>query len=79
MKPYHKHPSRPNSHRERRLDAKLRVVPHAQTNMSLTLMLSSSMLMGVRSVLNLQNRTSTSRLLKKPDTMMEPRKSDTTR
>ncbi len=76
MKPYHMQPCLPSSHRPRTLDAKLRVVPNKHTSMSLTLMLRSSMLTGVLSVLNLQKRTKTTKLLRKPKVMMNPRNTD---
>lgn len=78
IKPYHMQPRRPSSHRPRTLDAKLRVVPNIHTSMSLTLMLRSSTLTGVLSVLNLQKRTNTIKLLKKPKVMMNPRNTDRT-
>lgn len=76
MKPYHMHPRRPSSHRPRTLDAKLRLVPNKHTSMSLTLMFNKSMFTGVRSVLNLQKRTRTMKLFKKPKVMMNPSTTD---
>lgn len=76
MKPYHMQPCRPSSQRPRMLEAKLRVVPQIHTSMSLTLMLSSSMFTGVRRVLNLQKSTSTMKLLRKPNVMMRPKKTE---
>ena len=77
-KPYQLHPMRPTSHRPLMLDAKLSVVPNTHTNMSLTLMFNRSMFTGVRSVLNLQNSSSTTKLFTKPKVMMKPRATDST-
>lgn len=76
MKPYHMHPRRPSSHRPPTLDAKLRLVPNTHTSMSLTLMFNKSKFTGVRSVLNLQKRTKTIKLFKKPKVMMNPSTTD---
>lgn len=78
MKPYQLQPLRPSSHLPRMLDAKLRVVPNKHTSMSLTLMFSNSMFTGVRSFLNLQNNSSTIKLLRKPKVMMKPSTTDST-
>lgn len=78
MKPYQLQPLRPSSHFPRMLDAKLRVVPNKHTSMSLTLMFSNIMFTGVRSFLNLQNRRSTMKLLRKPKVMMKPNTTDNT-
>lgn len=78
MKPYQLQPLRPSSHLPRMLDAKLRVVPNKHTSMSLTLMFSNSMFTGVRSFLNLQNSSSTIKLLRKPKVIMKPRTTDST-
>ncbi len=77
-KPYHMHPCFPTSHLPRILAAKLSVVPNRQTSMSLTLMLSRSMFTGVRRVLNLQNRTSTTKLFRIPNTRIDPKITATT-
>lgn len=78
MKPYQLQPLRPSSHLPRTLEAKLSVVPNTHTSMSLTLMFSSSMFTGVRSFLNLQNKSSTMKLLRKPKVMMKPSTTDST-
>ena len=77
-KPYQLQPMRPSSHRPLMLDAKLSVVPNTHTSMSLTLMFNKSMFTGVRSVLNLQNSSSTTKLFTKPKVMMKPRATDST-
>ena len=77
-KPYHIQPCLPYNQRAWILDAKLRVVPQTHTSMSLTLILRSSMLTGVRKVLNLQNRINTIRLLRKPNIIIDPRNTETT-
>lgn len=76
MKPYHMQPVLPSSQRPRTLDAKLRLVPHTHTSMSLTLMFSSSMFTGVLSVLNLQKSTKTTKLFKKPKIIIKPKKTE---
>lgn len=78
MKPYQLQPPRPSSHFPRMLEAKLSVVPNKQTSMSLMLMFSSSMFTGVRSFLNLQNSSSTTKLFTKPKVMMKPRTTEST-
>lgn len=78
IKPYQLQPLRPSSHLPRILEAKLSVVPNTHTSMSLTLMFSSSMFTGVRSFLNLQNRSSTMKLLRKPKVIMKPSTTDNT-
>lgn len=76
MKPYHMQPVLPSSQRPRTLDAKLRLVPHTHTSMSLTLMFSSSMFTGVLSGLNLQKSTKTTKLFKKPKIIIKPKKTE---
>lgn len=78
MKPYHMQPDLPSSQRPRALDAKLRVVPHTHTSMSLTLMFSRSMFTGVLSFLNLQKSTNTMKLFKKPKIIIKPKKTEST-
>lgn len=76
MKPYHMQPVLPSSQRPRTLDAKLMVVPHKHTSMSLTLMFSRSRFTGVLSFLNLQKSTKTTKLFKKPKVIIKPKKTE---
>lgn len=73
MKPYQLHPCFPRNHLPFILAAKLSVVPHKHTSMSLTLIFNSSIFTGVRSFLNLQKSINTTKLLRKPKTIMMPR------
>lgn len=76
MKPYHMQPVLPSSQRPHTLDAKLRLVPHTHTSMSLTLMFSRSMFTGVLSFLNLQKSTKTTKLFRKPKVIIKPKKTE---
>lgn len=78
IKPYHMQPVLPSSQRPRTLDAKLRVVPHTHTSMSLTLMFSRRMFTGVLSFLNLQKSIKTTKLFKNPKIIIKPKKTEST-